>query len=87
MDTDFPNKKIENQMISAVADEARVDGGAEALVDLQSGFPVQKKTKIDVLLKVTGKAKVGPNKGKSGSMSQRMVSNVVVERTAFSPAE
>lgn len=87
MDTEFPNKKIENQMISAVADEARVDGGADALLDLMSGFPVQKKTKIDVLLKVTGKPKVGPNKGKSGSMSQRMVSNVVVERTAFQAGE
>jgi hypothetical protein len=86
MDTDFPNKKIENQMISAVADEARVDGGAEALLDLISGFPVRKKTKIDVLLKVTGKPKVGENKGKSGTMSQRMISNVVVERTAYQSA-
>jgi hypothetical protein len=86
MDTKFPSKKIETQMLSAVADEARVDGGADAILDLVSGFPLQKKTKIDVLLKVTGKPKVGPNKGKSGSMSQRMISNVVVERTDYKPA-
>lgn len=55
--TTFPQRKLEAKNVSAVVDKADVDGNAETLIDLNTGFLIRKTTRIDQRLKATLTAK------------------------------
>ncbi len=83
----FPKKTFDNQAMSATITNANVDGSGDALYDLVNGFPVRKNSHIDIRLSLNGKMKVGPQAGKSESISQRLLTSALIERTQFTPAQ
>ncbi|MDB5036235.1 MAG: hypothetical protein JWQ98_3476 [Chlorobi bacterium] len=86
LSTEFPNRKMDNKDGVATLDEAAAVGKGDALIDLVTGFPVRKMTQIDVKLKITGKPKVGPNAGKSQSLSQSKSTTTIVDLLGFTAA-
>jgi hypothetical protein len=84
--SEFPKKKMDDKNVSVTIDQADVHGVGEALVNLANGFPIRKNTKIDVVMKITSSAKVGPGKGQSQSLSQKQSTATSVELLDFKPA-
>lgn len=85
--TQFPQKKMDNKQVTTTIDDASAKGTGDGLFDLASGFPVRKVAGFDVMLKVTGKAKVGPAAGKSQSLGQTKASSTVVEMLGHTAGE
>ena len=81
----FPKKNMENKVLTAVINDAKVKGGGEALVNLTNGFPVRKSTSIEAALNMTLTAKAGPQKGISQQMSQKENSSTLVELIEYQP--
>ncbi|MEP7219693.1 MAG: DUF6263 family protein [Bacteroidota bacterium] len=86
LNTDFPNRKMDNKDGVATLDDAAAVGKGDALIDLATGFPVRKMTQIDVKMKITGKPKAGPNAGKSQSLSQSKSTTTIVDLLSFTAA-
>ena len=84
--TTFPQKKMSDQLADANVDAASATGAGEMLLDMTTGYPIRKATKIDVSFKITATAKQGPAKGKSQTLSQRKSSNTLVELLDYKPA-
>lgn len=84
--TEFPTKKFNDASGSATLDEAVASGSGDLLVDMTTGFPVRKTTKIFEKLKMTGTLKAGPNAGKSQTLAQSKTTNTLVEMLAYKPA-
>lgn len=85
LSTAFPQKKIDTKELTTMVDEARANGTGSVLINLASGFPMRKSTKIDVHMKLTAKAKIGPNAGKSVTASQGQSTTTLVELLEFKP--
>lgn len=81
----FPKKNMENKMLAAVINDAKVKGGGEALVNVVNGFPVRKRTSIEAALNMTLTAKSGPQKGISQQMTQKENSSTLVELIEYQP--
>lgn len=81
----FPKKNMENKVLAAVINDAKVKGGGEALVTFASGFPVRKRTSIEAALNMTLTAKTGPQKGTSQQMIQKENSSTLVELIEYQP--
>lgn len=86
LSTIFPEKKLDDQSASATIDAASATGAGDVLLNFTTGFPIRKTTKIDVSLKITAKAKVGPAKGKSQTLAQSKSSTTLVELLDYKPA-
>lgn len=84
--TQFPQKKMENPQVTTTINDAKATGTGDLLVDLATGFPIRKSTRIDIMLKVTGKAKVGPAAGKSQSVAQTRSTVTTVDLISHKPA-
>jgi hypothetical protein len=84
--TTFPQKSLDDELASATVDAAAAGGSGEMLLDMTTGFPIRKATKIDVSAKITAKAKAGPAKGKTQTLSQRKYSTTLVELLDYKPA-
>jgi hypothetical protein len=83
--TKFLEQKVDNQMVSATIDEAEVKGGGEALIHLDDGFPISKKTSIEMKMKLTGSTKIGPEQGKSETIVQAVKTSTSVQLVGFVP--
>ncbi len=86
LSTEFPRKKMDNAQVTTTINDARASGSGEAILDLATGFPVQKHTRIEMLLKVTGKAKVGPATGQTKTLTQARATTTAVDLVAYVPA-
>jgi hypothetical protein len=83
--TKFTEKKIDNELMSASVDEMKADGSGQAVMRLDNGWPVHKATTIDMRMKLTGAAKLGPDKGKSATLSQSVATRVALDLVRFAP--
>jgi hypothetical protein len=81
--TKFLEKKIENELIVATGDEMKATGRGEVVLQLDNGWPARKATTIEMKIRMTGESKVGPEKGKSKSLSQAVATQTVVELVHF----
>jgi hypothetical protein len=79
----FPQKKFSNKELNAILDDAKMEGGGENYIDIETGFPISKKTKLSSLLIMTGEGKVGESKGKKQQISQKISNNTIVELLSF----
>ncbi len=84
--TEFPQKKLDSEQMTVKIDEVDVDGTGTGLYNMATGFPVRKSSKIQFVLKGTGTAKVGPGKGKSQGLTQRLNTTNSLVRTGYKPA-
>lgn len=85
----FPKKNVDNELAAAVIEQAQASGSGEAQVNLRSGYPLRKTTRVDATLKlkVTAKAKAGPEAaGKTQSIRQRLITSTTVELVDYKPA-
>lgn len=87
MSTTFPEKSMEDKTGKATIDEAMAKGSGEALVNLNTGFPIRKSTKMDMRLKLTGSTKTGPGAGKPSTLAQGKSTTTVVELLNYTPGE
>jgi len=87
LSTVFPRKNLEDETGKATIDEASATGSGDALLNLNTGFPVRKSTKIEVKLKLTGSAKSGPGAGRSTTLAQGKSTTTLVELLNHTPAK
>lgn len=87
MNTTFPEKSMEDKTGKATIDDAMATGSGEALVNLNTGFPIRKSTKMDMRLKLTGSTKTGPGAGKPTTLAQGKSTTTVVELLKYTPGE
>lgn len=83
LSTQFLQKKIDNELVSATVDDMKADGSGEAVMQLDNGWPTRKATTIEMRMKMTGTAKVGPDKGKSNTLSQAVATRLIVDLMSF----
>ncbi|MBC8145089.1 MAG: hypothetical protein H7X80_05845 [bacterium] len=81
--TKFLQNKVDNELVTATIDEMKADGEAEAVIQLDNGFPVRKVSSIEMSMKMTGTLKDGPEKGKSDTLEQAIATRLTLELVNF----
>jgi hypothetical protein len=83
LSTQFLQKKVDNELMTATVDEMKADGEGEAVMRLDNGWPVRKTTTIDMRMTMTGTLKAGPEKGKSNTVSQSVSTRLALDLVGF----
>ena len=83
--TQFLQKKIDNELVSASIDEMKAEGQGEAVILMDRGWPVRKSTAIEMRMKMTGATKAGPEKGKTNTLSQAITTRLTLDLVTFTP--